>query len=555
MRTLYCTAALALVAQLAVHAQAPIPAAQAPAEFTVFFRGVPIGTEEVRVVRSPEGLTVTGSSRLGPPVNVTLRRAEVRYGPDGGPAGCVVEGSAGDRLLAIVATVSGTTATASITQGTASSQKTHPIAADALILPNVFFGSYEALAARLVSMPPGAELHVYVPGQGQIPTRVTGTVEERIQTPAGTVQVRRFKLSLGDPAAAPTTAEVWADPTGRLVRFWTSQYLDVVRSDVASVAARREPISRQGDEQVRIPANGFSLAATLSKPTDAAGRAVRHPAVVLVGGVALTDRDEASSGIPIFGQVAGGLADAGFVVVRYDRRGVGQSGGRAESATLADYAEDVSAVVRFLRKRKDVDPDRVAVLGHGEGGMVALTAASRNKDIKALVLAGAPGTTGAELVLEQQRHALSRLNLPEAEKQARIALQQRIQQAVLTGRNWEGIPPEMRRQADTPWFQSLLAFDPATVVNRTRQPILVVHGALDKEIEPSNAERLAALARLRKRPAGEAVRLEVLPGLNHLLIPSATGEVDEYGTLTDKMVARPALDLIARWLEDALRKR
>src|SRR6185437_14632086 len=125
-------------------------------------------------------------------------------------------------------------------------------------------------------------------------------------------------------------------------------------------------------------------------------------AVVLVGGSGPTDRDEMAFGIPVLGQVANAIADAGFIVVRYDKRGVGQSGGRLEAATLADYADDLRAAVKFLADRKDVDPKRIAVIGHSEGGDVALLAAAKDKKIAAIVLIGTNGVTGAELVLEQQ---------------------------------------------------------------------------------------------------------------------------------------------------------
>src|SRR5207245_7327130 len=129
------------------------------------------------------------------------------------------------------------------------------------------------------------------------------------------------------------------------------------REDIASVAARRVTISRPNDEPAKILANGFSLAATVSKPTETTATAL--PAVVLVGGSGPTDRDETAFNIPIFGQLAGALADAGYLVLRYDKRGIGQSGGRAEAATLADFAEDLRAAVKFVAERKDVDPKQI----------------------------------------------------------------------------------------------------------------------------------------------------------------------------------------------------
>jgi pimeloyl-ACP methyl ester carboxylesterase len=112
--------------------------------------------------------------------------------------------------------------------------------------------------------------------------------------------------------------------------------------------------------------------------------------VVLIGGSGPTDRDETVFGIPVFGHLAKGLVDAGFTVVRYDKRGVGQSGGRAESVTLNDYAEDARAVVRWLERRKDVDRNRIAVVGHSEGAAVAMILATREDRVKAVVLIAEP---------------------------------------------------------------------------------------------------------------------------------------------------------------------
>ena len=107
-----------------------------------------------------------------------------------------------------------------------------------------------------------------------------------------------------------------------------------------------------------IPANGFSLAATMSRPVAAADRRRRRPGESLLRCAfrrlcwcrdpAPTDRDEFVAGIPIFAQLANALADAGYLVVRYDERGAGQSGGRQESATIEEFAVDARAVVTYL---------------------------------------------------------------------------------------------------------------------------------------------------------------------------------------------------------------
>ena len=274
------------------------------------------------------------------------------------------------------------------------------------------------------------------------------------------------------------------------------------------------------------------------------------PAIVLIGGSGPTDRDETVAGIPVFGYLAQGLVDAGFVVVRYDKRGVGQSGGRTESVTLADYAEDARSVVRWLQQQKDVDRDRIALVGHSEGAAVGMILAAREKRVKAAVLIAGPGTTGAELVLEQQRHTLDQMKVEGPEREAKIALQQKIHAAILDGGGWDDVPEAVRRTADTPWFHSLLAFDPATVMKDVDQPVLIVQGELDTQVPPHHADKLMALAEARRRTVDE--QLLKVPGVNHLLVPAKTGEVSEYGSLRDEEVAPAVPAGIGAWLAKTL---
>jgi pimeloyl-ACP methyl ester carboxylesterase len=254
-------------------------------------------------------------------------------------------------------------------------------------------------------------------------------------------------------------------------------------------------------------------------------------------------------GVPVLGQLAGALADAGFVAVRYDKRGHGQSGGRAESATLGDQAEDALAVVRWLVNRRDIDRDRIAVVGHNEGAWTALLAASRERRIAALITIAAPSSTGSERILEQQRHVLERMDIPPAERVAKIELQSRINAAVMSGRGWEALPPEVRTQADTPWFQSFLMFDPARVIRDVRQPVLFIHGELDAEVPVSHLDRLGELA--QKEGRSRSVAVVAVRGVNHLLTPAVTGDVAEYASLTNRNVSSDVTKAIAEWLTKA----
>ena len=417
-----------------------------------------------------------------------------------------------------------------------------------LLLPSPLAGPYEALAAKLRDAAPGAELPVYSVPNVSFRARVGESSAQQIQTPARLVSARRTRVTLVVPGV-PVDLDLWTDDAWRLIRFSVpSQALEIVREDIASVSARSVIVSRPNDEPIKIPSNGFSLIGTVSKPAQPPGGKIA--AVVLVGGSGPSDRDDVVFGVPILGEIAGALADAGFLVVRYDKRGVGQSGGRAESASIADYAEDVRAAVRAVSQRKDVDPKRIAVIGHGEGGTVALLAASREKRIAAVGTLGTAGVTGAELALAQQRRLLEHSAMSDAEKREKVETQKKIHEAVITGRGLDQLPPEVRRAVDNAEYQSLLVADPAAIVPKVRQPILIATGELDTEVDPSNADRLAALARQRKH--GGAVDVVKLPGVNHLLEAATTGETDEYGRLPDRHVRADVTRALVAWLKKAL---
>ena len=148
----------------------------------------------------------------------------------------------------------------------------------------------------------------------------------------------------------------------------------------------------------------------------------------------------------------------------------------------------------------------------------------------------------------QVTHALERTDRPEAERRATLDLQRRVQDAVMTGKGWETIslPDNLRRQADTPYFQSVLMFDPEKAMRDVAQPILILQGSLDTQVPPSHADKLEAFARQRKK-AGQ-VDVAKVAGVNHLLVPAKTGEADEYGRLSNEKVSPEVISALTSWL-------
>jgi len=544
----HCTVA-AVFLMLATDAFAQASGAQT---FRIFLRGGEIGLEEVTLLDSPTGWTLRGSSRLRAPLNLSIDYWEARYDRAWKPLELTVNLTEKESQWTVHTMFSGTSASSDIEQGGQTQRRSSTVAGDTVVLPNLVFGAYEALAARLATAQPGTQLQGFIAPQDPVSMMVSAVTDETIQVPGRSIAARRWQLHVG-AATSPLEMEIWTDGS-RLLRIDIPvQMVSVLRDDIAAVSARLVTMGRGNDEQAAIPSNGFSLASTISRPaasTDPKQPPARLPAVVLLSGSDPSDREEIVAGIPIFAQLATSLADAGFLVVRYDERGTGQSGGRPESASYEEFANDARAVVTYLSRRKDVDPKRISVIGYGEGGWISLLLAAREERVGAVALIGTPSIPGTELVVEQQKRMFERNGTPAASQQTAIDQQKAILDAVVSGKGWEALPPDVRRRVDTPLYRSFLTFDPSKAMVRVRQPMLILQPALDREVPAYHGEQLTQLARSRQKARG--TDFVSLPSLNHLLVKSTTGEVAEYGSLPERSVSADAIVAISSWLEKAL---
>jgi pimeloyl-ACP methyl ester carboxylesterase len=548
---LNCTAVAAAILAAAPAFAQPALSGPTPGEatFNIMVRGQQIGRETASLAHDASGWIITSTGRIDPPIDLSITRFELKYSPDWQPLELTATGIQQKSSIALSTSFTTTTAINEVTQQGRTVSKEDQISARTVVLPNNFWAAYEALAVRLSASDAGAVVPIYVAPNAEIKLTVNSVSPQTLTGAGSTINARKYDVTIAN-IGANVQATVLVDDHSRLVRFEIpAAGLIVVRDDASSVAIRAQTSRNPTDSDVRIVANGFTLAGTVTTPPAVAGR-LRAPGIVLIGGSGSVDRDETVAGIQIFTQLAGALAKDGAVVLRYDKRGVGQSGGRTEAATLDDYADDAIAAVKWLEKRPDVDSRRIIVVGHSEGAAVALLAAARENDIRGVVSIAGPGIKGDQLILQQQQHLLDRSSMSDADKQAKIDLQKKIEAAVLSGTGWEGIPPELRKQADVPWFRSFLAYDPARVLAKVKQPLLIIQGDLDTQVPKDQADKLADLARARKK--AKPPEVVHVPGVNHLLVPATTGEVSEYPSLTDKTISPKVPSAITDWIKMAL---
>lgn len=218
------------------------------------------------------------------------------------------------------------------------------------------------------------------------------------------------------------------------------------------------------------------------------------------------------------------------------------------AATTSSHAEGVRAEIAYLRGRREIDANRIALVGHSEGGSIAMMIAAGDARVRAVVLMAAMGKTGREVNLAQQEEALAQATtLTEERKNELRAEQRRILQAVIEGGDTSQLPPQAREYL--PWFREFLTFDPLAVVRRVRQPTLILQGTLDRQV---TADHAALLERAARESGNRDVTVRVLPGLNHLFLPAQTGSWSEYSTLTTTALSTELLNSLGAWLEARL---
>jgi dienelactone hydrolase len=298
-------------------------------------------------------------------------------------------------------------------------------------------------------------------------------------------------------------------------------------------------------EEVSIPVHteageDFTLAGTLTLP-QGTGRPV--PVVVTISGSGRQPRNEdlwpLLPDYRPFAEIADRLGRAGLGVLRYDDRGTGGSGGGNTEATTGDYAKEVGQIVAWLRQRPGVDAARIALLGHSEGGAIGPLVAADDPRIAAVVMMAGPGKTGRAIITDQFRWPIELARGLPGDERARLLgnLGREVE-------GWAGMNKWTR------WFAD---YDPLPTARRLRQPVLILQGALDRQVSAGQADTLAAAI---KGAGNRDVTVRVYPRLNHLfLVTDGDGMPSEYPGLRVRALPAEVLDMITNWLTARLRTR
>lgn len=302
-----------------------------------------------------------------------------------------------------------------------------------------------------------------------------------------------------------------------------------------------------------------------------------HAAVLLIPGSGKQDRDESVCGHRPFLVWADTLTRAGFVVLRLDDRGIGESTGDKDQMTHEDLVVDAAHAVLWLSRQPEVAPGRLAVLGHSEGALRA-AAMGASAQIAAVVLLAGPAVPGHALILSQSELLSRAAGADDATIAHERAMNTAVFDTILRGDGSPAVEAAVRAQiidALTSWpsgalaaadataataqmsrivcapgFVSLLRSNPVELLARVQAPVLALYGERDLQVPAvmNAAPMREALQTAGRSHRHEHSKVEIITGANHLFQHCTYGTIDEYETI-DETVAPAVLEKVVRWLQ------
>ena len=325
-------------------------------------------------------------------------------------------------------------------------------------------------------------------------------------------------------------------------------------------------------EEVVFPSksDGVTLAGTLTLPEEGE----QFPAVVLVTGSGPQNRNEEIMGHKPFLVISDYLTRSGIAVLRYDDRGYGDSTGDLSSATTGDLAQDAMGAYEYLLKDPRIDPEKIGIIGHSEGAMIAAQLASGNPDIGFIIMLAGPGLSGEETLRLQAMKILEVSGESSDFIDDAIKLNGKLVDIVISEPDDEIAEKKLRKTYDkftkgmsdqekarlgfspaminasiqellNPWMRYFLAFDIKDYLVNIKCPVLVLAG--DKDLQVPPAENIPPIENALNKGGNMDVKVVVFPDLNHLFQNAVTGSPSEYGNI-EETFAPVVLEEMADWI-------
>ncbi len=338
--------------------------------------------------------------------------------------------------------------------------------------------------------------------------------------------------------------------------LWFNQQ-EIPQLETKKLQDPKEPIPYLQDEvTIYNPTGDFNLRGTLTHPEQ--DKLIKTPCVVLITGSGPQDRNEEILGHRPFLVLADRLTLSGYGVLRMDDRGTGKSEGVFNGATSVDFATDIEAAIAFVKTLPYIDTQRIILMGHSEGGMIANMVAAKHSEVYGVISLAGPGVLGSTLLTEQQLLVAKSIGATENElnelksfslefyplltldsiDQVRKNATDFLKQFIKKGKNKELRKSSKEEQEEwiklnldayvNPWMLYFLNYNPMFDLKKINCHYLALNGTTDLQV-PAKMN-MEAIASYCNPSAGKIKEIKTLDGLNHMFQPSATGSPNEYGS-------------------------
>lgn len=448
-----------------------------------------------------------------------------------------------------------------VTQGSQRHTQTFPSPAPVNFIDNNSLDGLQALLDRLHGKPkPGSKLQVFVPQAqsfGTLHFDAVRSTHERLDGKRLALRSISAQLSVGR-SSVPLT--LWLDPAdGRLLRFaqplrQVTMTLRNVAQSVTATPSLAETLMQQQRcltaKRLMVPTGSIDLIGELTLPHQGAGP---WPAVLLAPDRGALDLNGDSASMPvsnsIYKQLAYALACQGIAVLRYNTRGVSPSGGRWAATTVETNANDIASLLSALNRQPGIDPQRLILAGHAEGGLIALyTLNGLKPQPAALILLETPGKPLAQVLTDQLLAPARALgaattqieSLQQAAEQALAAIRDSHGQQLTLNGALAGNPLARRLAPYAGLLRSELLLDPTRLAAKVKIPMLIVQGGKDLRVPPANAELL-------QQADHRAQRLD-FADMTDTLVPSSLPPLSASFNLPDSLIEPALASDLARWI-------
>ncbi|MFN8671843.1 MAG: alpha/beta fold hydrolase [Candidatus Sericytochromatia bacterium] len=343
---------------------------------------------------------------------------------------------------------------------------------------------------------------------------------------------------------------------------------------------KKEKSAIYNEEDIYFKNNDITLAGTLSYPKNGSN----FPAIILITGSGPQNRDEEIFGFKPFQIIADYFTQKGFAVLRYDDRGIGESTGSMMESDSQDFAQDVEKAIDFLKNRKEINPKKIGLFGHSEGGIIVNMVASKNKDVAFGIMLAGTAINGAEIIKDQSYF----IGKAEGEKEEELKNNQEllnkifkvIQNKNATNQDWANLKnnlkqeikkqydkmkPELKNQIKdfdkysettaegmlssykSKWFNFFANHEPSDDIKKVNIPVLAIFG--EKDLQVSAKLNIPKMKEIFKETKQTNYEIITINSANHLFQKANTGAVSEYEKLP-KEFTPDLLDKVYSWIKD-----